>query len=141
MKQKKPKFTSVRFSHLTSYHGIGAIVRGTEDRLMILVDTRHWHDKSGKLSTKMIPYVKRITTALNIERELHIPPEAKETQQGLVGSYLPAVLFPRYASCKKCGLLQTFNEMRVEPQSKEESWVWFTVKTYLADSAVKKASC
>ena len=105
MKRKKTKYTSVRFSHLTSYHGIGAIVRGTEDRLMVLVDTRYWKDKNGEITSKKIPYVKRITTALNIDKELHLPPEAKETQEGLLGSYLPAVLFPRYAACKKCGLL------------------------------------
>ena len=105
MKQKKTKYTSVRFSHLTSYHGIGAIVRGTEDRLMVLADTRYWKDKNGDITTREIPYVKRITIALNIEKELHLPPEAKETHEGLSGSYLPAVLFPRYAACKKCGLL------------------------------------
>lgn len=114
MKQKKPKYTSVRFSHLTSYHGIGAIVRGTEDRLMVLVDTRFWKDKHGEITTKEIPYVQRITKALNIDKELHLPPEAKETQQGLSGSYLPAVLFPRYAACKKCGLLHN------QPWKKQE---------------------
>jgi len=105
VKRKKTKYTSVRFSHLTSYHGIGAIVRGTEDRLMVLVDTRFWKDKYGEITTKEIPYVKRITTALNIDKELHLPPGAKEAQHGISGSYLPAVLFPRYAACKKCGLL------------------------------------
>lgn len=114
MKQKKPKYTSVRFSHLTSYHGIGAVVRGTEDRLMVLVDTRYWTDKQDENTTKEIPYVKRITTALNIDKELHLPPEAKETYKGLSGACLPAVLFPRYATCKKCGLLHN------QPWKKQE---------------------
>lgn len=116
MKQQKPKYTSVRFSHLTSYHGIGAIVRGVEDRLMVLVDTSYWQDKTGENSTKKIPYVKRITAALNIDKDLHMPPEANETFQGLSGSYLPAILFPRYAACKKCGLLhnQPWNKQDVK---------------------------
>jgi len=120
VKNKKQKYTSVRFSHLTSYHGIGAIVRGTEDRLMVLADTRFWKDKSGEPATSAIPYVKRITAALGIDKELHMPPEAKETQQGLSGSYLPAVLFPRYASCKKCGLLhnQPWNKQEAELDEK-----------------------
>jgi hypothetical protein len=104
MKQNRQNYTPVRFSHLTSYAGIGAIVRGAEDRLMVLVDTRYWRDKHGEITT-IIPYVRRITTALNIDKELHMPPEAKETHQGLSGAYLPAILFPRYAVCKKCGLL------------------------------------
>jgi hypothetical protein len=120
MKKKKVKYTSVRFSHLTSYHGVGSIVRGTEDRLMVLVDTRYWHDKIGEPSTKMIPCVNRITTALNIDKELHIPPEAKEIDQGLSGSYLPAILFPRYATCKKCGLLhnQPWSKQAIELDEK-----------------------
>jgi len=101
----KQKYTPVRFSHLTSYAGIGAIVRGAEDRLMLLVDTRYWYDNKGELSTTMIPYVKRITAALNIDKELHMPPIAKETNHGLSGTYLPAIMFPRFAVCNKCGLL------------------------------------
>ncbi len=105
MKKNRQQYTPVRFSHLTSYAGIGAIVRGAEDRLMVPVDTRYWRNKQGELSTTIIPYVKRITSALDIDKELHMPPVAKETDQGLSGAYLPAVLFPRYTVCKQCGLL------------------------------------
>ncbi len=102
----RPKYTPVRFSHLTSYAGIGAIVRGVEDRLMVLVDTRYWRDENGSHSTTIIPYVRRITKVLDIDKELHMPPVAKEDpHQGISGAYLPAVLFPRFAVCKKCGLL------------------------------------
>ncbi len=114
MKQRNTQYTPVRFSHLTSYAGIGAIVRGTEDRLMVLVDTRYWQNKSGKPSTEKINYVTRVQIALEIEKELHMPPTAKENDHGLSGSYLPAVLFPRYAVCKKCGLLHN------QPWSKQQ---------------------
>ena len=115
MKQrKKTQYTPVRFSHLTSYAGIGSIVRSAEDRLMVLVDTRYWQNKSGKLATKKINYVTRIQIALEIDKELHMPPTAKENNHDLSGSYLPAVLFPRYAVCKKCGLLHN------KPWSKQQ---------------------
>ncbi len=103
--KNKQQYTPVRFSHLTSYSGVGAIVRGAEDRLMVLVDTRYWKNKNGETTTKIIPYVRRIKAALNLDKELHMPPEAKETAQGLSGACLPAILFPRFARCKKCGLL------------------------------------
>ena len=101
----KQKYTPVRFSHLTSYAGVGAIVRGAEDLLMVVPDTRYWTDKKKGISAEVIPYVTRVTMALGIDKELRMPPEAKETDKGIKGSYLPAVLFPRFAVCKKCGLL------------------------------------
>lgn len=95
----------MRFSHLTSYAGVGAIVRGAEDRLMAVVDTRYWTDKHHEISADIIPYVERIKMALKIDRELRMPPEAREQSETIQGSYIPAVLFPTYAACRKCGLL------------------------------------
>lgn len=100
------KYTPVRFSHLTSYAGVGAIVRDANDMLMAVVDTRYWVDKDGEISAKCIPNVTRIINALEIEKDLRMPPTARVLENGRVdGSYLPAVLFPTYAVCKKCGLL------------------------------------
>mgnify|MGYP003957289689 CR=1 FL=1 len=45
--KSKSQYTPVRFSHLTSSSGVGAIVRGAEDKLMVVVDTRYWTDKEG----------------------------------------------------------------------------------------------
>lgn len=102
----KQKYTATRFSHLTSYAGVGSIVRGTEDRLMSVVDTRYWTDQEGNNTCLPIPYVNRITQALGIAQELRMPPIAREdSNKGIEGSYLPAVLFPTYAHCVKCGLL------------------------------------
>ena len=107
--KNRSQYTPVRFSHLTSSSGVGAIVRGAEDKLMVVVDTRYWTDKEGLNATTPIPYVSRITQALNISRELRMPPAAQEIfhkgDKSIEGSYLPAVLFPTYASCSKCGLL------------------------------------
>jgi len=89
-----------------SYAGVGAIVRGAEDKLMVVTDIRYWTDKQGQIAAEVIPYVKRVSMALDINKELRMPPYAKETEYGtLDGSYLPAVLFPQWAKCQKCGLL------------------------------------
>ena len=107
--KSKSQYTPVRFSHLASSSGVGAIVRGAEDKLMVVVDTRYWTDKEGLDATTPIPYVRRITQALNISGELRMPPAAQEIFHkgniSIEGSYLPAVLFPTYARCAKCGLL------------------------------------
>jgi len=106
MKKFKQKYTPVRFSHLMSYAGVGAIVRGTEDKLMTVTDIRFWKDKSGKVASNIIPHVKRVSMALNINKELRMPPKAQENEHGDIdGTYLPAVLFPKYAKCPSCGLL------------------------------------
>jgi len=41
LKKNKQKYTPVRFSHLMSYAGVGAIVRGAEDKLMVVTDIRY----------------------------------------------------------------------------------------------------
>jgi len=104
--KNKQQYTPVRFSHLMSYAGVGAIVRGAEDKLMAVTDIRYWTDKSDQIASDIIPYVTRVSMALNIDKELRMPPKAQENERGEVdGSYLPAVLFPVYAKCQKCGLL------------------------------------
>ncbi len=104
--QSKQKYTPVRFSHLTSYAGVGAIVRDTNDMLMVVTDIRYWTDRNGTCTAQPIPYVTRITNSLGIGKDLRMPPQAKELENGaLQGHYLPAVLFPKFAVCKKCGLL------------------------------------
>lgn len=102
----RQKYTPVRFSHLMSYAGVGSIVRGAEDKLMVITDTRYWTDKNQRIVADVIPYVTRVSMALEIDKELRMPPKAQENERGEIeGSYLPAVLFPKYAKCKKCGLL------------------------------------
>ena len=73
---------------------------------MALTDIRYWTDRSKNISAEIIPYVTRVSMALGIYKELRMPPTAKENDKGkLKGSYLPAVIFPTYAVCKKCRLL------------------------------------
>jgi len=121
MMKNKQQYTPVRFSHLMSYAGVGAIVRGAEDKLMAVTDIRYWTDKSDQIASDIIPYVTRVSMALNIDKELRMPPKAQENERGEVdGSYLPAVLFPVYAKCQKCGLLHN-NPWRKQDKRLTES--------------------
>jgi len=106
MAKFKSNYTPIRFSHLTSYASVGSIVRSAEDRLMVISDIRDWKTKSGEITAQEIPFVKRVRCALDINKKLSIPPSAKENEKGEIeGDYIPAVLFPTWAVCKKCGLL------------------------------------
>ena len=104
--KKDNDYTPVRFSHLMSYSGIGGIVRGVENKLMVVSDIRYWTDKNNKITAELIPCVKRVSIALGIEKELRTPPVPIKNDKGdIVGGYIPAVIFPTWAVCKKCGLL------------------------------------
>ena len=119
--KNKQQYTSVRFSHLMSYAGVGAIVRGAGDKLMTVTDIRYWTDKSGQIASDVIPYVTRVSMAMNIDKELRMPPKAHKNERGEVyGSYLPAVLFPVYAKCQKCDLLHN-NPWRKQNKSLTEN--------------------
>ena len=116
----KQKYTPVRFSHLMSYAGVGAVVRDVNDVLMVVTDTRYWVDKNNNITAEPIPYVTRVSKALNLDKELRMPPKAKELDNGdIEGNYLPAVIFPTYAACKKCGQLYN-NPWRKQHQGATE---------------------
>lgn len=145
--KNKQQYTPVRFSHLMSYAGVGSIVRGVEDKLMAVTDIRYWTDKSDQVASDIIPYVTRISMALNIDKDLRMPPKAQENEKGEIdGCYLPSVLFPVYAKCKKCGLLHnnpwrkqdkklTENVLCEECDSNLEQLTWCAVsnKGYLGE--------
>jgi hypothetical protein len=105
-------YTPVRFSHLMSYAGVGSIVRAADGKLMVVVDTRHWLDKNQHCAAVPIPYVRRITLALVPGKELRMPPQAEvdssKPSGTLSGSYLPAVLFPKWAVCSSCNYLHPY---------------------------------
>lgn len=102
----KQKCTPVRFSHLMTYSGVGAIARDKDDLLVSVVDTRYWTDESGNISAENIPYVERVKSALGLSQDLRKPPEAKELENGKIeGNYIPTVLFPSFFRCKKCRML------------------------------------
>jgi hypothetical protein len=107
MQKNKQEFTPVRFSHLTTNSGVGSIVRNAHDILIAVTDTRYWTDKNNRITGPVIPFVRRICNAFGMEdKELRMPPTAQVNSKGMIiGDYLPAVVFPTYASCQKCNLL------------------------------------
>ena len=143
MINKNKKYTPIRFSHLMTYAGIGAITRGVEDKLMVIIDTRYWKNGSTE-----IEFVERASSYLGIDKNIKLkrPPIAQIENKKITGATLPAVLFPKYAVCSECGLLHkapwgdsndSFDELRycTECKKKLEQVTWCAVSTegYLDD--------
>ena len=97
--------TSIRLSHLTGFCAPGAIVR-TADMLMVPMDARYW-TKNGQPKGQPIKRIKRLQVALGIgDKPLHFPPTGQVDKSGrIIGDTLPAVRFPSWMRCEKCGRL------------------------------------
>lgn len=103
----------IRLSHLLAHSGVGAIVRGP-DELVVVRDTRQWTDKDGHPGGKVIPYVERVRAALGVTEVLREPPVAREGAHGKVdGVCVPVSRFPAWARCPNCGALY-LNPWRAE---------------------------
>ena len=88
--------TPVRFSHLTSYAGVGGIVQTAEDLSVVMPDIRSW------VGATKIMSVKRVCSALGIsDRELRMPPIFNNFDELTLDAYL----FPTFAICNKCNTL------------------------------------
>lgn len=95
----------IRLSHLLAHSGVGAIVRGP-DELVVVRDTRQWTDKHGQAGGSVIPYVERVRAALGVTEVLREPPVAREGTHGQVdGVCVPVSRFPQWARCPNCGAL------------------------------------
>jgi hypothetical protein len=102
---KKSELIPVRLSHLLRHCSVGAIVRGPE-YLMTVKDIREWSDRKGNPAGEPIRYVDQVRSALGITQELREPPIARELSNGQIdGTCVPAVRFPSWMRCPKCGLL------------------------------------
>ncbi|MDE2926489.1 MAG: DUF1998 domain-containing protein [Acidobacteriota bacterium] len=91
----------VRLSHLLRHCSVGAVVRGP-DHLVTVKDTTFWKgsDEQG------IRHVERVRRALKIDKALRTPPKAKVENNGRVsGHAIPAMRFPAWTRCSRCGLL------------------------------------
>lgn len=96
-----------RWSHLLRYSGIGAIIRGDEN-LLVVTDIRQWTTRDGAPAGEPIYYVDLLRGALQITKELRQPPLARERPNGAIdGTCIPAVRFPGWMRCPSpsCGLL------------------------------------
>ena len=90
----------VRLSHLLRDCAVGAIVRGP-DRLVTVRDTSDW--RCGP--DREIRYVDQVRAALGIGKTLRAPPTARVEDGGVTGSPVPAMRFPQWTRCSRCGLL------------------------------------
>ena len=93
----------VRLSHLLRDCSVGAVVRGP-DSLMVVQDIRTWDRPGGDPLEREIRYVDRVRSALGIEQVLCSPPRAAE-RGGTVVGWIPALRFPTWMRCLKCGLM------------------------------------
>ena len=88
--------TPVRFSHLTSYAGVGGVVQTAEDLSVAMPDIKYWVGETEIMA------VKRVCCALGISgKELRMPP----IFNNLTELTLDAYLFPTYAICNSCNNL------------------------------------
>ena len=94
----------VRLSHLLRECSVGAIVRDGADSLMVVQDVRTWDRPGSDPLDREIRYVERVRSALGIEQALCSPPRATE-RDGTTLGWIPALKFPTWRRCLKCGLL------------------------------------
>ena len=102
----RPRFEEhvpVRLSHLLRDCSVGAIVRGP-DSLMVVQDIRGWDRPGSDSSDREIRYVDRVRSALGIDRKLRSPPRAAD-RDGTVVGWIPALRFPVWTRCMRCGFL------------------------------------
>ena len=93
----------VRLSHLLRDCSVGAVVRGP-DSLMVVQDIRGWDRPGSDSADREIRHVDRVRSALGIERKLRSPPRAVE-RDGTVVGWIPALRFPAWMRCLRCGLM------------------------------------
>ena len=91
----------VRLSHLLRHCSVGAVVRGPE-YLVTVKDTSFW--RCG--IDQEIRHVDQVRSALGIGKALRSPPKARVEDSGEVrGQTIPAMRFPGWMRCSRCGLL------------------------------------
>lgn len=93
----------VRLSHLLRDCSVGAIVRGSEN-LIVVQDIRSWDRPGNNPHEREIRYVDRVRSALGIEQLLCAPPRASEGDRSVIG-WIPALRFPTWMRCQSCGLM------------------------------------
>ena len=136
----------IRHSHLLNYCAVGAIIR-TPDCLIVPMDSRYWVDKKGNPLGKEILFVQLTRQQLEISKKLFQPPVSKRL--GNLSGYdvtLPAVRFPGWMRCWRCGALYHYpewkndqvprcerSECKIKPQLEQVHWVLIHKDGYMDD--------
>ena len=112
------RYLPIRLSHLLRHCSVGAIVRGSND-LVVVPDTRYW-DKPGETPhTRKLRYVDQVRSALNISESLCTPPVARKVVWGdEFEGYILVHRFPKWTRCTSCGLLHN-NPWKKQPEEKK----------------------
>ncbi|MGD9975779.1 MAG: hypothetical protein AB7S77_22200 [Desulfatirhabdiaceae bacterium] len=96
----------IRLSHLLHYCAIGSIIN-TPECLIVPMDTRYWIDENkGTPLGEEILFVELTLNQLSINKRAIQPPVVKRAHKS--GEYdltIPAVRFPGWMRCRKCGRL------------------------------------
>ncbi|MBK1735381.1 hypothetical protein CKO15_08810 [Halorhodospira abdelmalekii] len=144
---KPDEYLPVRLSHLLRHCSVGTVVRGP-DSLMAVPDIREWTNSDGSSAGREIFYVERVRSALEIEQVLREPPTAQITDKATIeGTCIPALRFPFWMRCVKCGLLhykpwanvQTGEQIRCKSEEcngqvmEQVAWVLAHQDGHLAD--------
>jgi hypothetical protein len=94
-----------RWSHLIGWSGVGALMR-TDHWLYVIEDIRHWTNARGEPAGEELRYVHLLRQTLGVDQTLRQPPKSHEVKPGVAdGPCLPALPFPGWARCPRCGLL------------------------------------
>ncbi len=104
----KNRYLPVRFSHLVRHCSVGAIIRDPEGYLFTLKDIRYWTDSNKETAGEILHYVERAKFALDIpeHQQLRAPPVGRILENRKIdGTWLPAIRFPSWTRCPRCGLL------------------------------------
>ena len=125
----------VRLSHLLRDCSVGAIVRGP-DSLMVVQDIRTWDRPGSDPLKREIRYVERIRSALGIDRKLCAPPRSEERNGTLIG-WIPALRFPTWMRCLKCGLMHNAPWRRSRAQDDDHG----DIQTGSASTAGQCSEC
>ena len=116
----------VRLSHLLRECAVGAVVRGPA-YLLTVKDTRQW--SCGV--ERELRHVEQVRHVLGIDHALRSPPTARVEDDGRPsGSTIPAMRFPAWTVCSRCGLLHHRPWKRADTTSPEarsrgrgETWI------------------
>ena len=101
----KKQLTPVRLSHIVTLQGVGSIARLENDYTGVIVDTRYWFKNGIPDLQYELKNICRIQRCLEITQRLFLPPIGRGENDEDAHKSIPAVLFPAYLQCVKCGKL------------------------------------
>jgi len=100
------RYTSIRLSHLVVQAAPGEIIRGSDDYLIALMDTRYWVDDQCRPKGEKLERTCAIRHQIAEGKDLYLPPVAQLDHKEKPipeENVLPSVYFPKWTHCPTCG--------------------------------------